>query len=100
MTDRKLIDEFHLWIQPGTPREGSKRQYLPIVLRWTCPTCHKEVKDDMGTDPALNNPTLCSREDTGEDTWNKFWFYCPHCEDEFTDFQIKVEVDIKLRRKP
>jgi len=53
--------------------EGAKRQYMPYIIEWRCPTCGVDCSRDLSdyylSHPVMGEPTnevlYCKRCDTG-----------------------------------
>ena len=96
----KVTEEFRIEKRPMPPVEGSKRNYLPFRIDWLCPKCGHRVLYDL-TDMYLSNPWLSAKDGDPNEGWNSWYLYCENedCEVEFDGLEIKVEVDLKIRRK-
>lgn len=73
------------WFRDGNYRAGDKRQYMPYLLRWTCPQGHDNVWDMR--DEYLSYPEVGKVEDH---------FVC--CNEEGCGYEgtVKLKFDLSL----
>ena len=69
--------------------EGAKRQYLPLTIQWTCPTCGNEAWKDF-TAEYLMNPRIGGV--------NEVWLYCLPCDEagQICEHMVKMKLAVSM----
>jgi len=79
--------------------EGSKRNYVPATIEWTCPQCGKRNEEDFGRQ-YLSYPTIAGEmSDAGWEETHLICFYCEekrYEDDDDRQYEFPILVRVKM----